>query len=202
MLHPLRNPGIRRPTRRQPPLGLASPSLREKWSPHDHSRVVESATPDEREHLAFAHGFGHLWKHMVNDEAVEPGPRVCRSNVDGHTFGERWERVNSRQGRRMDQGSVPRIGRDLYSGIAGAAPAGTGISAWTETATPVTDLALWFPFLQCWVCQAAMTAAKIGRLNDKGRAPWLSALCFVPVANFCLAFWAAFATLQQDRTRS
>lgn len=158
--------------------------------------------PDEREHLAFAHGFGPLWKHMVNGDVVDPGPRVCRSNVAGYTFGQRRERVNSRQGRRMEQGGMPRIGCALYSGIVGAALAGMGITVWIETATPVTDLALWFPFLQCLVCQAAVTAAKIGRLNDKGRAPWLSALCFVPVANFCLVVWAAFAGPRQGRTRS
>lgn len=62
---------------------------------------------------------------------------------------------------------MPRIGRTLYSGIAGTAFAGIGITVWTETATPATDWALWFPFLQCLVCQAAITAATVGSLPHR-----------------------------------
>lgn len=65
--------------------------------------VAESAMPDEEEHMAFAHCFGPLWKRMVNGEVVEQGPWVCRSDADGYTFGEQWERVNSRQGRRIGE---------------------------------------------------------------------------------------------------
>lgn len=96
LLHPLWVPDIGWHTRRQPPLGLAPPSLREKRSPHGPLRVVESATPDEQEYMAFTHGFGPLWKRMVTGEVVEQRPWVCRSSVDNYTFGERWERVNSR----------------------------------------------------------------------------------------------------------
>ena len=63
--------------------------------------VVESAMRDEEEHMAFAHGFTPSSKHMVDGETVQQGPWVGVSEAHGYTFGEQWERVTSRTGRRI-----------------------------------------------------------------------------------------------------
>ncbi len=63
--------------------------------------VVESAMPDEKEHMAFAHGFTPTSTHIVDDKIVQQGPWVCVSEADGYTFGEQWERATSRIGRRI-----------------------------------------------------------------------------------------------------
>ena len=63
--------------------------------------VVESAKPDEEEHMVFAHGFTPMSMRMVNDKIVEQGPWVCVSEVHGYTSGEQWERVTPRIGRRI-----------------------------------------------------------------------------------------------------
>ncbi len=63
--------------------------------------VVGSAMPDEEEHMAFVHGFTPISKHMVDGETVQQGPWVCVSKADGYTFGEQWERITSRTGRRI-----------------------------------------------------------------------------------------------------
>lgn len=63
--------------------------------------VAESAMPDEEEHMAFAHGFTLLAKHMVDGKVVAQGPWVCVSEADGFAFGETWERVDARSGRKV-----------------------------------------------------------------------------------------------------
>ena len=63
--------------------------------------VAESAMPDEEEHMAFEHGFNPLSKHMVNGKVVQQGPWACMVDTDTHEFGEIWERVNAREGRRI-----------------------------------------------------------------------------------------------------
>jgi len=64
--------------------------------------VVESAMPDEEEHMVFKHGFIPESEETVNGKVVEQGPRICTSDCDGHKFGERWERTGPRKGRRLD----------------------------------------------------------------------------------------------------
>ena len=63
--------------------------------------VAESAMPDEEEHMAFEHGFVPISKHMVDWKVVAQGPWACVSETNKHAFGEQWERINSREGRRI-----------------------------------------------------------------------------------------------------
>ena len=63
--------------------------------------VAESAMPDEREHMAFEHGFSPKTLNMVNGKVGKQGPWECVSQTNGYTFGEQWERVNPREGRRV-----------------------------------------------------------------------------------------------------
>ena len=63
--------------------------------------VAESAMPDEEEHMAFAHGFVPISQSVVNGKVVEQGPWACVSENYGYTFGEQWERVNAREGRKV-----------------------------------------------------------------------------------------------------
>ena len=65
--------------------------------------VAESAMPDEQEHMAFVHGFTPISQHMVNGRVVSQGPWACIVDRDDipHEFGEQWERVSSREGRRV-----------------------------------------------------------------------------------------------------
>ena len=63
--------------------------------------VVESAMPDEEEHMAFKHGFTPISKHMVDGKVVQQGPWVCVSEAHGYNVGEHWERVTSRTGRQI-----------------------------------------------------------------------------------------------------
>ena len=63
--------------------------------------VVESAMPDEEEHMAFAHGFTPICKRTVDGKIAQQGPWVCISEADGYTFGEQWERTTSRTGRKV-----------------------------------------------------------------------------------------------------
>ena len=64
--------------------------------------VAESAMPDEREHMAFAHGFAPIFERQIDGVTVERGPWVCISEADGYAFGEQWEGVDSRLGCRTD----------------------------------------------------------------------------------------------------
>ena len=65
--------------------------------------VAESAMPDEKEHMAFVHGFAPISEHMVNGKVVSQGPWACIVDRDdlAYEFGEQWERVSSREGRRV-----------------------------------------------------------------------------------------------------
>ena len=63
--------------------------------------VVESAMPDEKEHMAFAHGFTPISMNTVDDKIVQQGPWVCVSEAYGYTFGEQWERATSRTGQQI-----------------------------------------------------------------------------------------------------
>ena len=63
--------------------------------------VAESAMPDEEEHMAFAHGFTPISKRVVDGNVVQQGPWLCISEAYGYTFGDQWERVTPRTGRRI-----------------------------------------------------------------------------------------------------
>lgn len=63
--------------------------------------VAESAMPDEEEHMAFEHGFVPISKSVVDGKTTEQGPWACISETELHAFGEKWERVNSRGGRKI-----------------------------------------------------------------------------------------------------
>ena len=64
--------------------------------------VVESSQPDEEEHMVFEHGFSPLVRRVVDDKIVELGPWVCTSEAGGYNFGEQWERIDSRRGRKLE----------------------------------------------------------------------------------------------------
>lgn len=53
--------------------------------------------------MAFEHGFVPISKHTVNGKVVAQGPWACVSDASGYAFGEQWERINSREGRRIAQ---------------------------------------------------------------------------------------------------
>lgn len=69
--------------------------------------VAESAMPDENEHMAFQHGFIPAFTRAVDGKIVEQGPWVSISDDFGHTFGETWERIDSKRGRCIDNGAQP-----------------------------------------------------------------------------------------------
>ena len=65
--------------------------------------VVESGMPDEVEHMVWNHGFTPISQHRVDGKVVSQGPWTCIADRDDlpHEFGEQWEHVDARQGRRI-----------------------------------------------------------------------------------------------------